>query len=213
MRCPQWPHDFEPIALGFRLANHQTMNAIKANGTSRKSKTPSMTISSGKPMVRIGRSVSNFCKLGAPLLPPASFPPPQSFRLPDELLAHLPGTDGHLRTCTRHAGAHAAVGLVELGFRRVAGLAPFLVFLVQAFEGRSNFGVESGMTPRLRMTVCLLPLLCPRGLDFLFAGFQSRPGRVRDGPRVFLLGEPSPDGPVLGFVEQRLGVFDGDKFM
>src|SRR5664280_1768267 len=45
MRCPQWPHDFELIALGFRLANHQTMNAIKANGTSRKSKTPSMTIS------------------------------------------------------------------------------------------------------------------------------------------------------------------------
>src|ERR1019366_587539 len=119
MRCPQWPHDFEPIALGFRLANHQTMNAIKANGTSRKSKTPSMTISSGKPMVRIGRSVSNFCKLGAPLLPPASFPPPQSFRLPDELLAHLPGTDGHLRACTRHTGAHAAVGLVALGFRRV----------------------------------------------------------------------------------------------
>src|ERR1039458_8742349 len=64
---------------------------------------------------------------------PASFPPPQSFRLPYELLAHLPGTD-HLRACTRHAGAHAAVGLVELGFRRVAGLARFLVFLVQAFQ-------------------------------------------------------------------------------
>ena len=52
-----------------------------------------------------------------------------------------------------------------------------------------------------------------RGLDFLFAGFQGLPGRVRGGPRVFLLGEPSPDGPVPGFVEQRLGVFDGDKFM
>src|ERR1039458_8860605 len=65
---------------------------------------------------------------------PASVSPPQSFRLPDELLAHLPGTDGHLRACTRHAGAHAAVGLVELGFRRVAGLARFRVFLVQAFQ-------------------------------------------------------------------------------
>jgi hypothetical protein len=72
MRCPQWPHDFEPVALGFRLANHQTMNAIKANGTSRKSKTPSMTISSGKPMVRIGRSVSNFCKSGT--APPPHVP-------------------------------------------------------------------------------------------------------------------------------------------
>ena len=64
MRCPQWPHDFEPIALGFRFANHQTMNAINASGTStRKSRVPSMTISSGKPRVRIGRSVSNFCRL------------------------------------------------------------------------------------------------------------------------------------------------------
>ena len=30
MLCPQWLHDFEPIALGFRLTTHQTMDAIKA---------------------------------------------------------------------------------------------------------------------------------------------------------------------------------------
>src|ERR1039458_6053054 len=80
---------------------------------------------------------------------PASFPPPQSFRLPDELLAHLPGTDGHLRACTRHAGAHAAVGLVELDFRRVVGLARFLVFLVQAFEGPASapLGLSTSQPP------------------------------------------------------------------
>ena len=90
MRCPQWPHDFEPIALGFRLANHQTMNAIKANGTSRKSKTPSMTISSGKPMVRIGRSVSNFCKLGAPLLPHFRRPKASAFRMNFSRISQAP---------------------------------------------------------------------------------------------------------------------------
>src|ERR1039457_5837823 len=84
--------------------------------------------------------------------PARSFPPPQSLRLPYELLAHFPGVDGHLRARAGHAGTHAAVGLVELGFRRVAGLAPFLI-----------------------------------------AGFQRLPGRVRGGPRVFLLDEPSPD--------------------
>src|ERR1039457_2703281 len=44
-----------------------------------------------------------------------------SFRLPYELLAHLPGVDGHLRARAGHAGAHPPVGLVELGFRRVVG--------------------------------------------------------------------------------------------
>src|ERR1035437_3694376 len=51
MRCPQWTHDFEPVALRFRVTTHQTMNAIKANGTSRTKK---MTSSSGKPILRIG---------------------------------------------------------------------------------------------------------------------------------------------------------------
>src|ERR1039458_6751952 len=137
MRCPQWPHDFEPIALGFRLTNHQTMNADRnrsgrqrpltadwaessdigdalsavaarlrahrvrlppdkppdhecnqSEWTSRKSKSPSMTITSGKPMVRIGRSVSNFCKLGAPLLPHFRRPKASAFRMNFSRISH-----------------------------------------------------------------------------------------------------------------------------
>src|SRR5258708_31611742 len=63
-------------------------------------------------------------------LPPLRLPPRQSLRLADDLLAHLPGVDGHLRAFTSHARAQAAVGLVELRFRRVARLARLLVILV-----------------------------------------------------------------------------------
>src|ERR1019366_5366794 len=60
----------------------------------------------------------------------ASLPPRQSLGLPDELFAQFPAVDGHLRPLAGHARAHAAVGLVELGFGRVVGLASFLVGLV-----------------------------------------------------------------------------------
>src|ERR1039458_7691807 len=142
-----------------------------------------------------------------------SLPPRQSLRLADHLFAHLPGIDGHLRAFTRHAAAHAAVGLVELGFRRVVRLFRFLIVLVQAFQRRLHFVVEGGITAGFRMTIGLPPLLVPSGPHLFVAGFPRLPRGVGRGTRPLFLDEPSPDRPVLGFVEQRLRFFDRNKLV
>jgi len=56
MRCPQWPHDFEPMPFPFRCATHQTTAAIEASGTN---KTRRMITSSGMPMLFMARSIAD----------------------------------------------------------------------------------------------------------------------------------------------------------